>query len=271
MRNGEDVRILDHHPPRVDGASWIGGDVGRIRTCETALSGVEAIIHLAAPTYRPKTQQRALEYLSEVSVATSNLLSMAIKQNVAHLILTSTGGVYGNTSLAGATENSKCRPVGPYALGKYTSEKIALSYRRVNSSLKLSVLRLFNTFGEWQLPNRSGAAVATFVVRALRGKQLLIHGTGHQVRDLLYVGDVAAAYEQALRVKVDGVFNLASGKPRSVLSVAGSVIRQVGHGNIMSLPDPRGSDQVNCSVGVASSFTKATGWKPIFKFGAALA
>jgi len=61
--------------------------------------------------------------------------------------------------------------------------------------------------------------VAHFLIQALEGKPITLYGDGHQVRDVLYVGDAVAAYLGAWRniERVSGqVFNLGGGPANAV-------------------------------------------------------
>ena len=51
------------------------------------------------------------------------------------------------------------------------------------------VARIFNTFGPAMHPN-DGRVVSNFIIQALAGKTITIHGSGHQTRSFCYVTDL---------------------------------------------------------------------------------
>jgi len=270
IANGFEVVVLDHNPPKTSGVVYVTGDLQNPRECESAFMGADAVIHLAARVRRNESQERAWQDLLANSKSTANALSISARMGVGTIILSSTGGVYGNTSLRGATERIKCHPKNPYAFGKCIDEGAALSYGHANPDLRVAILRLFNCFGERQQPHRPGAVVSTFIAQALEGKNLLLDGDGRQVRDYLYVKDVAQAYLCALRSEVKGIFNVASGTPRTTASIANAVIAAAGNSRARARTRPWTDSAVRCSVGDASKFSTSTGWKPSHDFGSSL-
>lgn len=149
---------------------------------------------------------------------------------------------------------------------KYAAERAALTFKRVHPELKLAVLRPFNTFGEWQKPYRAGAVIPTFILEALQGRNLRIHGDGEQTRDYVYVKDIARAHVDVLEKEREGVFNIATGRARSINSIAESIVKAVGKGKVEHVPDSRKGAQLLYSVGNAAKIAKETGWKPVNGF-----
>jgi CDP-paratose 2-epimerase len=63
--------------------------------------------------------------------------------------------------------------------------------------------------------------VAWFVIAAVTGKPITIYGDGKQVRDLLYVDDLLAAYDQAaahIDKTAGQIYNIGGG-PENTLSI----------------------------------------------------
>jgi len=87
-----------------------------------------------------------------------------------------------------------------YAVSKLTGEHMAHAYHR-EFGLPTVTLRPFNVYGPGQVGE---GAIHRFVVNALQGKELQIHGDGTQIRAWCYVDDM-----------VDGVL-LAMHHPRAV-------------------------------------------------------
>jgi len=70
--------------------------------------------------------------------------------------------------------------------------------------------------------------IPKFVRQALTGQPLTIYGDGFQSRDFVHVWDVVQAIELVLKVDIAGeVFNIASGKPVSINSLADMVSKIV--------------------------------------------
>src|SRR3546814_3452064 len=84
-------------------------------------------------------------------------------------------------------------------------------------------LRLWNVYGPGQaLSNPYTGVLAIFASRLASGHSPLVFEDGRQQRDFVQVRDVARAFAQALEqpAAAGGVFNIASGQPRTIASVA---------------------------------------------------
>jgi nucleoside-diphosphate-sugar epimerase/intein/homing endonuclease len=123
-----------------------------------------------------------------------------------------------------------------------------------------------NTFGEWQKPYRAGAVIPTFILQALKGGNLKVHGSGDQVRDFVYVKDIAKAHVDVLEKEGEGIFNVATGQARSINSVAEFILKATGKARIEHVPDVRKEAQLRYSVGDSERIRRAIGWKPASEF-----
>lgn len=72
-----------------------------------------------------------------------------------------------------------------------------------SSECELTTNGLFQVYGPTQYPEK---LVSKFIVRALRGMPLPIHGTGSQKRGFVYVDDVARAFDLIVRKGACGGF-----------------------------------------------------------------
>jgi UDP-glucose 4-epimerase len=79
------------------------------------------------------------------------------------------------------------------------------------------VLRYANIYGARQdFAAEEGRVVAIFASRMLEGRPVTVDGDGEQSRDMLHVGDVAAANLAALEKGTGGTFHISTGVPVSV-------------------------------------------------------
>jgi dTDP-L-rhamnose 4-epimerase len=96
------------------------------------------------------------------------------------------------------TDETAVNPQNQYALSKYTQELVALNLGR-RYSIPTTCLRYSIAQGRWQSPRNAYSGVCRiFTLRALAGKPPLVFEDGAQLRDYVYVGDVAAANVLAL-------------------------------------------------------------------------
>jgi nucleoside-diphosphate-sugar epimerase len=270
LRRGHRVRILDRRVPKVSGAEWVDGDLRWLGDCDRAVRGVDAVMHLAARISVDESIDYIWQYYNDNLISTVNIFVASRKYEVNHIVFTSSCEVYGETPPQGATEESPCNPTSPYAASKYAAERAALSFKNIYPELKLAILRPFNTFGEWQKPFRAGAVIPTFILQALRNQPITVHGTGGQVRDFVYAGDIARVQVDVLEKGLEGIFNIASGRARTINEIAHSVVKLIGKGKVEHIEDMRKGAQLFYSLGDSTKLTKLTGWKPTEDFEPAL-
>ncbi|MGC9373167.1 MAG: NAD-dependent epimerase/dehydratase family protein [Thermovirgaceae bacterium] len=153
------------------------------------------------------------------------LLKTAAKHGVKGFIFASTGGaIYGETPVA-AREESPKSPISPYGAAKASVEHYLYVYGRTYG-LPTAALRYGNVYGPRQDPRGEAGVISIFAEKLLAGERPTIFGTGEQVRDYVYVGDVAAANLLAIDhlrrnpaacvIPDEGAFNIGTGTSTSV-------------------------------------------------------
>jgi len=153
-------------------------------------------------------------------LGTYHVLEAALHNGIKRLIDFSTSEVFGSyafrvqegdvTSL-GAVGESRWT----YAVSKLATEHLAHNYFK-EFGLPTVSIRPFNIYGPQQVGQ---GAIHSFVVRALKGDDLVIHNDGSQIRAWCYIDDIIEGVLLSL-VKAEAVgqaFNI--GNPRSVVTV----------------------------------------------------
>lgn len=106
----------------------------------------------------------------------------------------------------------------PYGCSKGAADQYVLDYAR-SFDLPTAVLRMSCIYGERQMGTEDQGWVAHFLIRALEGKPITLYGDGHQVRDILDVGDAVDAYMAAWK-NIDRIsgraFNLGGGSANAI-------------------------------------------------------
>ena len=166
----------------------------------------DAVLDYASPASPNDFATMPLEILAVGSTGTRNLLDRA-KADGAVFFLTSTSEVYGDPLVHPQPETywGNVSSIGPrscYDEAKRFSEAITMAYHRVHG-VEVRIVRIFNTYGERMRPN-DGRVVNTFVVQALRGEPLTLHGDGSQTRSFCHVNDEV----RGLMALLDSDYNL---------------------------------------------------------------
>jgi UDP-glucose 4-epimerase len=149
-------------------------------------------------------------------LGTLNLLENSVKHKVKKFIFASSGGVmYGECGSKAPAETVPANPMSPYGVTKRTAE-IYLNYYAAIYGLKYLIFRYGNVYGPRQDPHGEAGVVAIFIKRMFAAQAVNIFGTGKQLRDYVYVGDVVKANLLGLRTGVNEIINIGTQKGSSV-------------------------------------------------------
>ncbi len=139
-------------------------------------------------------------------IGSANVLEAASRiPRCSRVVCFSTSEVFGQQAFRSSeTDSAVMGRVGEarwtYAVSKLAEEHLAIAYYQ-EKWLPTTVVRPFNVYGPGQVGE---GALKTFVIRALQGEPIEIHGDGTQIRAWCYVDDM-----------VEGVL-LAMVHPRAV-------------------------------------------------------
>jgi UDP-glucose 4-epimerase len=199
----------------------IEGSILDAAALDTAVEGVDSVVHLAARPSVPRSIQDPMASHLVNATGTVEVLEAIRRAGGAHLVVASSSSVYGANPTLPKTEDLATRPLSPYAASKLATEAYALAW---SASFGLPVLafRFFNVFGPLQAAGHAYAAVVpAFVDAALRGEALPVHGDGMQSRDFTFVETVGAVIVDAVRRRVASpeAVNLAYGSRTDLLSL----------------------------------------------------
>jgi dTDP-L-rhamnose 4-epimerase len=252
-------------PYLADDAELIVGDVRDGEVVERALRGVRAVVHLAAAVGVGQSMYDVSSYVGTNELGTAILLEAISRHPVERVVLASSMSIYGEGlarrnrgELVSPRERSHEQirrgawdltdadgePLTPvatpedkqpslnsiYALNKYAQERMALIIGRAYH-IPTVALRFFNVYGPRQaLSNPYTGVLAIFAARIMNGKPPLVFEDGQQQRDFVHVYDVARACLLALETTTAQgcVFNIGSGRSRTVLSITEDIARIVG-------------------------------------------
>ena len=181
------------------------------------LKNSDGIFHEAALTDVQESFTKQQEY-NDVNVkGTENVFKIA-KEFDLKVIYASTSSIYGNPKKIPIKENSQRIPINPYGKTKLDNEFLAEVYSKDNISI--IGLRYFNVYGEGQTSSYAGV-ITKFFNRLKEKKSPIIFGSGTQLRDFIFVEDVALANIAAMKSDVkNGFFNIGTGITTSIQQLA---------------------------------------------------
>lgn len=196
--HGAEVLSVDLNPTSSlsQGVEETVGDLRNPDVVTNVVSpSVDGIIHLAALTSVVKSMENPVGvYESNVAV-TQSLLECARQAKVRSVVMASTNAVTGDVGDALISETMALAPLTPYGATKAAGEMLLSAYG-ASYGLGTTALRLTNVYGAGMQVKDS--IVARMMRCALTGATFQIYGDGTQVRDYIYVTDVARAFVDAL-------------------------------------------------------------------------
>ncbi len=99
-----------------------------------------------------------------------------------------------------------------------------LAEKYCSQGVKIIGLRYFNVYGIGQTGTYAGV-ITKFLDKLKKSESPIIFGDGDQIRDFVYVKDVALANLAAMSSNVnEGFFNIGTGKTVSILELAEKMI-----------------------------------------------
>ena len=131
----------------------------------------------------------------------------------------------------------------PYQITKLLGEHYA-TFFGAHHGLAVARPRLFNVYGPGEVPGRYRNVIANFLHRALRGRPLVITGTGAETRDFCWVGDAVDALLAAgtADAAVGRAFQVASGHETAIADLAAAVVRATDSSSRIEHAPRRGWD-----------------------------
>ncbi len=226
---------------------------------------VDEIYNLACPASPVHYQWDPVQTTKTSVHGAINMLGVA-KRVKAKILQASTSEVYGDPEVHPQPESywGKVNPVGIrscYDEGKRCAETLFFDYWRQHS-LRIKVVRIFNTYGPRMHPN-DGRVVSNFIVQALRGQDITIYGDGSQTRSFCYVDDLLEAMVRAMNTGDDftGPVNIGNPSEFSMLELANSVLRLTGSQSKISFKPLPADDPKQRQPDISLAKT-ALGWEP---------
>jgi UDP-glucose 4-epimerase len=271
IADGSGVVVLDNlstgkRSNLTEAAELIVGDVRDHSLLKEASKGCTGIFHLAAVASVPKCTQQWHDSHSINLSASIDIFELAAECNIP-VVYASSSAIYGDVDRTPIGEDDPKRPISAYGADKYAMELHAAAGAKTRD-LNSFGLRFFNIYGPRQDPHSPYAGViAVFMRRALEGAPVLIHGSGEQVRDFVYVADAVKACRAAMdRLQDRGtaaaeVSNVCTGNATSIQTLADTVANLIRPGLTVTNGPARAGD-IMTSIGDPSRLAHMLGLKP---------
>ena len=193
----------------------------------------KVIIHLAAQAGVRYSIEKPRVYLDSNITGTYNIIELAKKVNVKHLLIASSSSVYGANKKLPFKEIDKTETqLSIYAATKKSTESIAHSYSNI-WKIPITMLRFFTVYGPWGRPDM---ALFKFTKGMIDKKKIDIYNQGKMYRDFTYIDDIVDGIT-ALINKAPNLKQLGKIKDDSLSPVAPFRIINIGNTHKVYLLD----------------------------------
>lgn len=242
------------------------GDIRDPNGVTEALSGCDAVFHLAALIAIPFSYHSPDAYVDTNIKGTLNVLQAARKQ-MTRVLVTSTSEVYGTAQYVPIDEKHPYQGQSPYSATKIGADRLAESFFR-SFNLPVTIVRPFNTYG----PRQSARAVIpTIITQLLAGKKEIKLGSLTPTRDFNYVKDTVNGFIEIYKSDktIGQEINIATQKEISIGQLAEELIAQMNPDAKIICDEQRlrpEKSEVNRLLGSNHKIKLLTDWVPRYTF-----
>ncbi len=236
---------------------------------QTIINKVDCVCHLAGiaePAQYTNFPRKVIDITAVVGLRVIDMCRFSGKL----FFFTSTSEIYGKSTDIPFKED------GPRVLGNTSTKRWCYSTSKAiiehyldacafTKEIDYVSVRLFNVYG----PRLKGRVVSNFMESALAGKDILVHGDGHQTRSFSYIDDVIEAFDLLIHDPKchNNVFNVGNPDETSVIQLADTIkeiaespseIRFIEHNAYYG----DSYEDIDRRVPDISRIQKFAGWKP---------
>jgi len=228
---------------------------------------VDWIFNLACPASPIHYQYNPVKTVKTNVMGTLNMLGLA-KRVKARILQASTSEVYGDPQVHPQQESyfGNVNPIGLrscYDEGKRVAETLMMDYHR-HSQVDVKIVRIFNTYGPRMHPE-DGRVVSNFIVAALKGEPITIHGDGLQSRSFCYVTElVDAMYRMMNTENFTGPVNTGNPGEFTMIELAETVLKMTNSSSKLVKVEARPDDPGRRRPDITLAKEKL-GWEPEIK------
>jgi UDP-glucuronate decarboxylase len=228
---------------------------------------VDWIFNLACPASPIHYQYNPVKTVKTNVMGTLNMLGLA-KRVKARILQASTSEVYGDPQVHPQPESyfGNVNPIGLrscYDEGKRVAETLMMDYHR-HSQVDVKIVRIFNTYGP-RMHHEDGRVVSNFIVAALKGEPITIHGDGLQSRSFCYVTElVDAMYRMMNTENFTGPVNTGNPGEFTMIELAETVLKMTNSSSKLVKVEARPDDPGRRRPDITLAKEKL-GWEPEIK------
>lgn len=198
-------------------------DISNVSTLEKLFIdyNFDVVCHLAAQAGVRYSLENPSTYIQSNIVGFANILELAKKSKIKHLVYASSSSVYGlNKKVPFSEEDNVDFPISLYAATKKSNELMAYTYSHLYN-MPVTGLRFFTVYGPWGRPDM---AYFLFVKAILNNEPIKVYNNGQMERDFTYIDDI-----------VEGIIRVIDNKPKSTMDSPPYKLYNIGNSKPVNL------------------------------------
>jgi dTDP-glucose 4,6-dehydratase len=245
---------------------FVWGNVNNPNLVDQVVSEADMVVHFAAESHVSRSIYDDRVFFETDVCGTQTICQSLVRhrKRIERFVHVSSSEVYGTNEFLDRPmdEQHPLNPRSPYAAAKAGADRLVYSYL-CTYDIPGVIVRPFNNYGPRQHLEK---AVPRFITGPLIGESMEIHGDGAAQRDWIYVKDnvraILALLEADPRLVVGEVFNIGSGRPTSIVTIARLIAEALGrHEDVIAHVSDR-PGQVDQHWGDTSKIRQRIGWEP---------
>lgn len=286
LESGHEILAIDNRVNEsealINGVQYFNIDIrdqDALNVFFSANKGIDAVIHFAALKNAPASIDCPLDYYENNVLGSINLLVAMQKENINHVVFSSTAAVYAPDAPQPCREDTHIAPITPYGKSKRMVEVILEDAANAHPEFRAVSLRYFNAAGvdesgtqSTHLLKDTDSSLFSAISKVLHKKTpyLSIYGNdydtrdGTAIRDYIHVSDLADAHLKALEYmknhKGAHVFNLGQGGGVTVHEVLDAF--QTQGIDVPHQYEPRRAGDLESVYADITRATEQLGWTP---------
>jgi UDP-glucose 4-epimerase len=249
---GHSVVVIDHNPPLRNDVEFVQGPIEESSTWDKVdrPDEVDGMIHLAAKTSVLRSVEAPEETFASNVIGTDRALEFARVHGVPSFAAASTNAVVGNSEDENINDRTPLAPLTPYGATKAAGEMLASAYHH-SYHIATAMIRLTNVYGPEMWAKDS---VIPRLFRTAAGiTPFSIYGDGEQIRDFVYVLDVAEAFLTLVERHITTVASFGAGRSVTINELVTMVESVTGKDLGATHVDPQPGEMRGVRVSLAEA------------------
>jgi len=204
---------------------FVKGDIFDTSKFKSICKKADVVFHLAV---KPLTMSfDKPEEVVRINDYGTYLIAKLCSELKCKMIHISSSEVYGTAKTVTMKENHPLFPTTIYAGSKAAAELYVRGFEK-SEGLKMTIIRPFNSYGEYMRDDTYAAAIPNFYHRISNDLPPIIDGTGKQTRDFTYVGDICEGIVLSDQTKnaLGDTINIGQGREIRIDTIAKLVVKK---------------------------------------------